>query len=252
MKMLVSLLCSGFAFLSSAGVGQTPTLDFKELTEDTKVTTASGATFTVAKGWRLARTDALIVIEEPQRELAAAVTEISAPTVEEAIAQGWKRWRPEFSRVVRTTTKPPAMGGWDEVAQIAYETGAEERRIVIGVARRKGTVHYVTLVDGTLAAAERRGAQLNIAMASLAVPTRTEENFAGRKAHTLDAALAEKFLAFAETARTQSHVPGVAIAVVQNGRIVLEKGLGVRELGRNEPITPSTLFMIGSMTKPLT
>jgi CubicO group peptidase (beta-lactamase class C family) len=252
MKMPVLLLGFGFALLSSAGVAQTPTLDFKELAEDTKVTTASGATFTVARGWRLARTESLIVIEEPQRELAAALTEITAPTVEEAIAQAWKRWRPEFSRVVRITTKPPAMGGWDEVAQIAYETGAEERRIVIGLARRKGPLYYVTLVDGTMGAAERRGAQLNIAMASLEVPTRTEENFAGRKAHVLDAARAEKLLAFAEMARTQSNVPGVAIAVVQNGAIVLERGLGVRELGKNDPVTPSTLFMIGSMTKPLT
>ena len=252
MKMFVSLLCLGFAFLSSAGVAQTPTLDFKELAEDTKVTTPSGATFTVAKGWRLARTDSVIVIEEPQRELAAALIEITAPTVEEAIALAWKRWRPDFSRAVRTTAKPPAMGGWDEVAQIAYETGAEERRVVIGLARRKGPLYYVALVDGALSAAERRGAQLNIAMASLEVPTRTEENFAGRKAHALDAARAEKFLAFAEAARTQSHVPGVAIAVVQDGKIVLEKGLGVRELGKNEPVRPSTLFMIGSMTKPFT
>ncbi len=36
-----------------------------------------------------------------------------------------------------------------------------------------------------------------------------------------------------------------------NGRM-LEKGLGVRELGKNDPVTPATLFMIGSMTKPLT
>ena len=251
MKMIVSL-CLALTFLPSTGAAQTSALEFKELAEDTKVTTASGATFTVAKGWRLARTDNLIVIEEPQRELAAALIEIAAPTVEEAIVQAWKRWRPDFSRAVRITTKPPAMGGWDEVAQIAYETGAEERRLVVGAARRKGTTYYVTLVDGTVAAAERRGAQLNIAMASLEVPARTEENLAGRKAHALDAARAEKFLAFAESARQQANVPGAAIAVVQNGKVVLEKGLGVRELGKNEPVTPSTLFMIGSMTKPLT
>jgi CubicO group peptidase (beta-lactamase class C family) len=251
MKMLVVLL--GFvALVPFAGVAQTPALDFKELAEDTKVTTASGATFTVTRGWHLARTDTLIVIQEPQRELAAAMVEIAAPTVEEAIAQAWKRWRPDFSRVVRTTMKPPAMGGWDEVAQIAYETGAEERRLVIAAARRKGATYYVALVDGTVAAAERRGAQLNIAMASLEVPARTEENLAGRTAHALDAARVEKLLAFAEAARTQAHVPGAAIAVVQNGKIVLEKGLGVRELGKADPVTPTTLFMIGSMTKPLT
>jgi CubicO group peptidase (beta-lactamase class C family) len=235
-----------------ASGSQQPALAFTELSEDTKLTSASGATFTVSKGWHIARTDSMIVIQEPERELSAAFIEIAAPTVEEAIAQAWKRWRADFARTVRATVKPPATGGWDEVAQIAYETGAEERRIVVGAARRKGQTYYVTLIDGAVAAAERRGAQLNIAVGSLEVAARTEENLAGRRAHTLDPARLEKLVAFAESARTQTNVPGVALAIVQDGKIVLEKGLGVRELGTSQPVTPSTLFMIGSMTKPLT
>ena len=153
---------------------------------------------------------------------------------------------------MRLTTKPPPTEGWDEIAQISYETGAEERRVVVGAARRKGGTYYVTLVDGAVAAAERRGAQLNIAIGSLEVAARAEENLAGRRAHTLDPPALEKLIAFAEEARKQTNVPGVALAVVQDGKVVLEKGLGVRELGKNEPVTPPTLFMIGSMTKPLT
>ncbi len=259
MKTLIPLLCLAVAFVSSApsgplhGAVQQPlTLDFKELAEDTKLATSSGATFTVSKGWLVARSDNIIVIQEPQRELAAAFVEVSAPSVEEAIAQAWKRWKPDFARTVRQTAKPPASSGWDEIAQTAYEVPAEERRVVLGVARRKGATYYVTLVDGAVAAAERRGAQLNIAIGSLEVAARAEENLAGRKAHVLDASRAERLLAFAEEARQQTKVPGVALAVVQNGRIVLEKGLGVRALGKNEPVTPTTLFMIGSMTKPLT
>jgi CubicO group peptidase (beta-lactamase class C family) len=252
MKTLVAFLGLALAVLPVSDSAQPSALTFNELSEDTKLTTASGATFTVARGWHVARADSMIVIEEPQRELTAALLEVTAPTVEEAIAQAWKRWRPDFARKVRLATKPPAMGGWDEIAQIAYETGADERRLVIAAARRKGTTYYVTLVDGAIAAAERRGAQLNIAMASLEVPARTEENLAGRKAHALDAARAETFLAFADAARQQANVPGAALAVVQGGKVVLEKGLGVRELGKNEPVTPTTLFMIGSMTKPLT
>ena len=234
-----------------APAGQ-PALTFKELTEDTKLKSASGATFTVSKGWHVAQTESMIVIQEPERELSAAFLEITAPTVEEAIAQGWKRWKPEFARTVRMTAKPPATQGWDEIAQIAYETGAEERRIVTGGARRKGKTYYVTLIDSAIAAAERRGAQLNIALGSLDVAARAEENLAGRRAHPLDAARLEKLVAFAEAGRKQTNVPGVALAIVQDGKIVLEKGLGVREKGTNEPVTPSTLFMIGSMTKPLT
>ena len=262
MKMLISLLWLFFAAPAHGVVAQTqpapgpvpqaPTLEFKELLDDTKLTTASGATFTVTKGWHVARLDDIIVIQEPQRELAVAFVEMAAPTAEEAIANAWKRWKPEFARTVRLTTTPPPTEGWDEIAQIAYETGAEERRVIMGAARRKGSTYYVTLVDGAIAALQRRNAQLSTSIGTLEVPGREEENLSGRKAHALDAARLEKFLAFAEEARKQAKVPGVALAVVQDGRIVLETGLGVRELGKNEPVTPATLFMIGSMTKPLT
>lgn len=259
MKTLIAVVLLAGASVWAGVPPQTPsvpaaqaTLAFKQLAEDTKLKTPSGATFTVSKGWHVAQTESMIVIQEPERELSAAFLEITAPTLEEAIGQGWKRWKPEFARTVRITSKPPATQGWDEIGQIAYETSAEERRIVIGAARRKGKTYYVTLVDGAVAAAERRGAQLNIAMGSLEVADRAEENLAGRRAHALDAARLEKLVAFAEEARKQTNVPGVALAVVQDGKIVLEKGLGVRERGTNEPVTPSTLFMIGSMTKPLT
>ncbi|HET9705858.1 MAG TPA: hypothetical protein VFP85_17580, partial [Vicinamibacterales bacterium] len=122
MRTLLSALClSAAAIVASqaAGSAQQPSLVFKELPDDTKLTTASGATFTVSKGWHVARTDTMIVIQEPERELSAAFVEIAAPTVEEAIAQAWKQWRPEFARTVRMTAKPPANSGWDEIAQIA-------------------------------------------------------------------------------------------------------------------------------------
>ena len=231
---------------------QAATLTFKQLTEDTKLKTPSGGTFTVSKGWHVAEAPNLIVIQEPDKELSAAFVESAAATGEEAIAEAWKRWKPDFSRTARMTAKPPVTAGWDEVMQIAYETGADERRVVIGAARRKGKTYYVTLVDGAVSAAERRGAQLNIAMGSFEVGGRAEENLSGKKANTFDAARAEKLLAFAEEWRKQTKVPGVALAVIQDGKIVLEKGLGVRALNSNEPVTPSTLFMIGSMTKPLT
>jgi CubicO group peptidase (beta-lactamase class C family) len=46
--------------------------------------------------------------------------------------------------------------------------------------------------------------------------------------------------------------PGVAIAVVSGDRIVYEKGFGVASVETREPITPLTLFRIGSATKMLT
>jgi CubicO group peptidase (beta-lactamase class C family) len=47
-------------------------------------------------------------------------------------------------------------------------------------------------------------------------------------------------------------VPGIAIAIVKNDRIVLAKGYGVRELNKPEPVDEHTLFAIGSSSKAFT
>jgi CubicO group peptidase (beta-lactamase class C family) len=47
-------------------------------------------------------------------------------------------------------------------------------------------------------------------------------------------------------------VPGLAIAVVKDGRIVFAKGYGVREIGKPAPVDTETLFAIGSTTKAMT
>jgi CubicO group peptidase (beta-lactamase class C family) len=48
------------------------------------------------------------------------------------------------------------------------------------------------------------------------------------------------------------NVPGLSIAVVKGDSIVFAKGYGVRELGKADPVTPNTLFAIGSNSKSFT
>lgn len=50
----------------------------------------------------------------------------------------------------------------------------------------------------------------------------------------------------------QWQVPGLAIAVVKDGKVVLAKGYGVRELGKPGKVNANTLFTIGSVTKQFT
>jgi CubicO group peptidase (beta-lactamase class C family) len=58
--------------------------------------------------------------------------------------------------------------------------------------------------------------------------------------------------AYAAKAVADWKVPGLAIAVVKDGRIVFAKGYGVRELGKAAPVDTQTLFAIGSTTKAMT
>ncbi len=48
------------------------------------------------------------------------------------------------------------------------------------------------------------------------------------------------------------HVPGSAVAIVQNGQIVYASGYGVLDVESQTPVTADSLFMIGSVTKSMT
>ncbi len=48
------------------------------------------------------------------------------------------------------------------------------------------------------------------------------------------------------------NVPGVGISVVKNGKIILAKGYGYRDVDGKLPVTENTLFAIGSCTKAFT
>jgi CubicO group peptidase (beta-lactamase class C family) len=47
----------------------------------------------------------------------------------------------------------------------------------------------------------------------------------------------------------RQHVPGVSLAVVQDGRVVKQQAYGLADLEQKVPVTPDTVFEIGSITK---
>jgi CubicO group peptidase (beta-lactamase class C family) len=52
--------------------------------------------------------------------------------------------------------------------------------------------------------------------------------------------------------REKFHVPGCAVAVVKDGAVLATMVSGVRDIERDLPVTPDTLFAIGSSTKAFT
>jgi CubicO group peptidase (beta-lactamase class C family) len=55
-----------------------------------------------------------------------------------------------------------------------------------------------------------------------------------------------------ETARKEWKIPGMAVAVVKDGKVVLAKGYGVKEFSKKEKVDEKTLFAIASNTKAFT
>src|SRR5580765_3679675 len=47
------------------------------------------------------------------------------------------------------------------------------------------------------------------------------------------------------------HIPAASIAVIDNFRVVFAKGYGVTEFGTTKPVDSTTLFLAGSISKPV-
>ena len=71
-----------------------------------------------------------------------------------------------------------------------------------------------------------------------------EQKLTKEKQAQIEAAVA-KFMA-------STHVPGVAVAVVENGEYEWSSGFGFADLENNVPASQHTLFRLGSISKPLT
>ena len=60
------------------------------------------------------------------------------------------------------------------------------------------------------------------------------------------------FDAYVKKAKAKWEIPGLSIAVVKDGAVLLNKGYGVRKTGSNQMVDKNTLFGIASTTKAMT
>ena len=62
----------------------------------------------------------------------------------------------------------------------------------------------------------------------------------------------QDFGAYVDSARKTFDVPGIAVAIVKDGKVVMEQGFGLREIGKPDKVDAHTLFAIASNTKAFT
>ena len=88
---------------------------------------------------------------------------------------------------------------------------------------------------------------LSAAVLSLA-PLAAQQPAAADEVSARLASLAEDL----EEERVKHHVPGMAVAIVDDGELIYAAGFGVTDLDEKTPVTPETVFAIGSTTKAFT
>jgi CubicO group peptidase (beta-lactamase class C family) len=221
------------------------------LQADEVLTTPGGASFTAASGWWITDASGALELVAPEGDLTTNYVEVKGDTGRHAITAAWQKVRPGFDLAEVRSDDHPGHNGWDAVAQIEYVTPATEQRYVLAVALGKATSWYVFLVDGSIAASGRRGAQLYTMFASLKAHDMTRESWATKQANKLDATRLAAIDSFVDAAMNADEVPGAALAIVQDGKVIHERGFGVRELGKSAKVDPHTLFLTGSTGKSL-
>jgi CubicO group peptidase (beta-lactamase class C family) len=222
------------------------------LTADTPRTTPGGVPFTVPAGWSVGGDSSSISILAPEADTHVVIFDEQAPDAASAVAQAWAKYRPGFNRPLKTAVAVPDRDGWKDGKQFIYETSPNERLVVVAVALHAGDMWTVVLLDGSEPTLGKRGAQVGRIVGSLRPKGYARESFAGRKALPLTPERIQELRSFVEASMKKLEVPGAGLALIDQGKVVYEGGIGVKELGKPDPVDANTLFMAASNTKGMT
>ncbi|MBV9034474.1 MAG: beta-lactamase family protein [Acidobacteriaceae bacterium] len=230
------------------GAKPTPEL----VTADSPRTTPGGATFVAPAGWSVVSEASSTTLQPPEPGTHIVIFDVHAADAAAAVANAWASYRPDMKRPLKLSTPVPDRNGWKDGKQFVYETSPNERAVVVAIALHAGDIWTVAILDGAEPTFEKRGAQISLILQSLRPKAYQRESFAGRKALPLTPERVEVLKTFVETSMKKLGVPGASIAFIDNGKVVYEGGLGVRELGKPTPVDANTLFMAASNTKGMT
>ncbi|RYD14390.1 MAG: class A beta-lactamase-related serine hydrolase [Lysobacteraceae bacterium] len=261
MQQLGIVVCLAFTLGACAPATRLPVPDHTPppvaaagtaLAADTQSRTVDGNPFIAPAGWTLETRAPAVVLMAPEGGSRLALVDVAAADADAAVAAAWQAYDPAAKWPLKLASDLPARDGWEQSRRYVYETSANDKRGVLAQALRRGERWTVAIYDMENAVGDKRAAQVALVFSRLLPKGYSRETFAGRRAHALDAARLAELETFIEAARVTLEVPGVAVGVVQDGKVVLAKGYGVRELGKPEPVDAETMFMIASNTKALT
>ena len=219
---------------------------------DTPKTTVMGNTFIAPKDWTVTVKGPATVLEAPEGGSNIALVDVAAKDRDEALAEAWKAYKPEAKWPVKVSNDLPDRDGWSKRRAYEYLTSPNEKRGVAALVFYSGTSWTVVIEDMADAVAEKRAGQIGVALGRLLPKGYSRESFADKKANTLDQARIAELGRFIEQGQRETGVPGVALGLVQDGRVIFAGGFGVKELGGTAKPDGDTLFMIASNTKALT
>ncbi len=220
-------------------------------------TTSAGHSYTPPEAFALNQSGSQLRFTAPEGDATVTVLEFGKDQVKDAadaVAQAWRQVQPDFKRTLLLATPRPKRNGWVDQTAFDYETSPNEKLVIQALARRSSTdgSWVVLLLQASQATLEKRGSPIGKFYTSLRPKGYERESFAGRTAKPLTPERIEQLKAFVADGMKKLDVPGVGLSFIDGNKVVWAGGLGVRALGKPEPVDADTLFMAASNTKAMT
>lgn len=209
-------------------------------------------TVPIPVNWEVTEGDGFAHFTDPEGAINIYTAVMPGSDAMAAIEAGWELVSPGTERTVQESFDAPTSSGVDQNVFVSYDDGVESGQIVQALAQVVGETTYILLVEADVATAARRQAQINVLVGGHEITELEEVELAGVAPGKLTPELLAELATYINEQMPLHEVPGAAIAVVQDGEVVYRQGFGVKELGSEDPVTPETLMMIGSTTKPMT
>jgi CubicO group peptidase (beta-lactamase class C family) len=174
--------------------------------------------------------------------------------VSAAIAQAWQIVDPDFALQPVQVHDIPSLGNLEQILAVMYESGNQHEKVVSGLGQLYEGIVYVGLIqaDLDLVSFQQRAAQIRVIQTGFTIYAMTDTDLSRVKPLPVNTNITTELEAYIADAMQRFRIPGVAVALVQNDRIVYAKGFGVRQRGQTVPVTPETLMLIGSVSKTMT
>ena len=167
-------------------------------------------------------------------------------------AAAWQRLALPLELEVLREQEVPTAEGWGRASQIVYRVRGRDQDLAFALLRMLGGTAFATLTIASRAGFDRRMAQIMQLIQDWRPDGLHAEDLSGRRPKAWDGHASRGLEAFVRHGMDALGIPGVALALVQGGRIVECRGFGRCGADAPEPVTRDTRFMIGSSTKALT
>jgi CubicO group peptidase (beta-lactamase class C family) len=200
--------------------------------------------------WKTTQEQGYGLLTDPDNTIKAYVLSVPGNDIEKGITAAWKMVDPSFKLQSAQVDQPPAPEGVEKQVMISYDSG-DPLRVVTGKGELVAGRIYVVLVDGKADAIQKRITQVGIVQ-TIQINAARVVDLTNVMPETIDGQITSQWEAYIRDAMKRASVPGVQVAIVQNGKVVYMNAFGVKELGKPDPLTTDTLMMIGSVTKSMT